>query len=41
MSHWNLSVIREAIKKKREYIRSFALKEGGGEFENLIILLLK
>ena len=29
-------VLREAIQKKREYIRTLDLKEGGGQFENLI-----
>ena len=35
MSHPN-NHLREAIKKKREYIRTSDLKEGGGQFENLI-----
>ena len=29
-------ILREAIQKKREYIRTSDLKEGGGQFENLI-----
>ena len=29
--------IREAFIKKREYIKTFYLKEGGGQLENLII----
>ena len=33
----NKKEVREAFNKKREYIKTFDLKEGGGQIENLII----
>ena len=33
---WHFLKVRE-IFKKREYIKTFDLKEGGGQFENFII----
>ena len=33
----NIHVTKGSHQKKREYIRTLDLKEGGGQFENLIL----